>query len=142
MASYQSPGVYVEEVSSGMKPIAGVGTSTAAFIGELPDQLFRPLTEEEKEEEKKKKTGGDETTDTEEGSAESPTPRVLSPANSNNRSGKEVDLPREGEPKLCTNFSEFIKEFGDFDVFDESSAQSKKKTTHGGHNTYVPQVDK
>lgn len=28
-----APGVYVEEVSSGIKPISGVGTSTAAFIG-------------------------------------------------------------------------------------------------------------
>ncbi len=28
-----SPGVYVKEVSSGVKPIAGVGTSTGAFVG-------------------------------------------------------------------------------------------------------------
>lgn len=140
MSRYQSPGVYVEEVSSGMKPIAGVGTSTAAFIGVLPSQLFRPLTEEEKAEEKKKKTGGDETTDTDEVSAEGPTPRVLSPANSNNRSRKGVALPGEGEPKLCTNFSEFIKEFGDFDVFDESSAQSEEQTVHNGHNTLAHAV--
>lgn len=33
MATYQSPGVYVEEVPSGNKPIAGVGTSTAGFLG-------------------------------------------------------------------------------------------------------------
>jgi uncharacterized protein len=33
MASYLHPGVYVQEVSSAVKPIAGVGTSTAAFIG-------------------------------------------------------------------------------------------------------------
>jgi phage tail sheath protein FI len=33
MASYLAPGVYIEEVSSGSKPIAGVGTSTAAFVG-------------------------------------------------------------------------------------------------------------
>src|SRR5574341_1631397 len=31
--SYLSPGVYVEEVSGGVKPIAGVGTSTGAFVG-------------------------------------------------------------------------------------------------------------
>jgi len=31
--SYQSPGVYVEEVDRGTKPIEGVGTSVAAFIG-------------------------------------------------------------------------------------------------------------
>jgi phage tail sheath protein FI len=30
---YQYPGVYVEEVSSGTRPIEGVGTAVAAFIG-------------------------------------------------------------------------------------------------------------
>ncbi|MFQ3562221.1 phage tail sheath subtilisin-like domain-containing protein [Streptomyces gramineus] len=33
MQSYVTPGVYVEEVSSGIKPIQGVGTATAAFVG-------------------------------------------------------------------------------------------------------------
>ena len=37
-----TPGVYVEEVSGGVKPIQGVGTSTAGFIGEaargIPDR--------------------------------------------------------------------------------------------------------
>jgi uncharacterized protein len=33
MAQYLAPGVYVEEVPSAIKPIAGVGTSTAGFIG-------------------------------------------------------------------------------------------------------------
>ena len=33
MAEYLSPGVYVEEFESGGKPIEGVGTSTAGFIG-------------------------------------------------------------------------------------------------------------
>jgi hypothetical protein len=33
MPSYLSPGVYVEEVSSGNKPIEGVSTSVAAFVG-------------------------------------------------------------------------------------------------------------
>ena len=33
MASYLAPGVYVEEKSSGSKPIAGVGTSNGGFIG-------------------------------------------------------------------------------------------------------------
>jgi len=28
-----SPGVYVEEVSSGSRPIEGVGTAVAAFVG-------------------------------------------------------------------------------------------------------------
>ncbi len=37
MATYSWPGVYVEEVPSAIKPIAGVGTSTAAFVGESAD---------------------------------------------------------------------------------------------------------
>src|SRR3954468_3504135 len=32
--SYLSPGVYIEEVDRGTKPIEAVGTSTCAFIGE------------------------------------------------------------------------------------------------------------
>src|SRR5262245_24462445 len=39
MPVYQSPGVYVEETPSAVKPIAGVSTSTAAFIGIVPDEL-------------------------------------------------------------------------------------------------------
>jgi Bacteriophage tail sheath protein len=33
MPQYLSPGVYIEEVESGSRPIEGVGTSVAAFIG-------------------------------------------------------------------------------------------------------------
>ena len=33
MPTYLAPGVYVEEKSSGIKPIEGVSTSVAAFIG-------------------------------------------------------------------------------------------------------------
>ena len=38
MANYFAPGVYVEEVPPVARPIAGVGTSTAAFIG-VADRL-------------------------------------------------------------------------------------------------------
>ena len=33
MPTYQSPGVYVEEVAAGARPLAGVGTAVAAFVG-------------------------------------------------------------------------------------------------------------
>src|SRR5690242_221052 len=33
MPEYLAPGLFVEEIDSGSKPIEGVGTSTAAFIG-------------------------------------------------------------------------------------------------------------
>ena len=37
MPQYLHPGVYVQEVPSAVQPIAGVGTSTAGFIGVVPD---------------------------------------------------------------------------------------------------------
>ena len=36
MPTYLSPGVYVEEVQTGSRPIEGVGTSVAAFVGLAP----------------------------------------------------------------------------------------------------------
>ena len=42
MATYLSPGVYVEEKPSEIKPIAGVGTSTGGFIGFFGDEIQVP----------------------------------------------------------------------------------------------------
>lgn len=42
MPQYLAPGVYVEEVPSSVQPIAGVGTSTAGFIGEVADDVAMP----------------------------------------------------------------------------------------------------
>ncbi len=36
MPEYLSPGVYIQEVDSGPRPIEGVGTATAAFVGFAP----------------------------------------------------------------------------------------------------------
>src|SRR5215212_6606459 len=36
MPEYLSPGVYIEEVNSGPRPIEGVGTAMAAFVGFAP----------------------------------------------------------------------------------------------------------
>ncbi|MES1206045.1 MAG: phage tail sheath family protein, partial [Pseudomonadota bacterium] len=47
MAEYLSPEVYIEEIPSGLKPIQGVGTSTAAFVGlaqKGPIGLAVPIT--------------------------------------------------------------------------------------------------
>ncbi|MEV0428839.1 phage tail sheath C-terminal domain-containing protein [Micromonospora sp. NPDC050495] len=38
MPTYFSPGIYVEEVPSGARPIGPVGTSTAAFVGVAPNR--------------------------------------------------------------------------------------------------------
>ncbi|HVR83802.1 MAG TPA: phage tail sheath C-terminal domain-containing protein [Planctomycetota bacterium] len=40
--SYLTPGVYVEEVSGGARPIQALGTSVAAFLGVAPDASKRP----------------------------------------------------------------------------------------------------
>ena len=42
MSEYLSPGVYVEEVPSAIRPIAGVGTSTAGFIGTVTNGVEMP----------------------------------------------------------------------------------------------------
>ena len=41
MSHYASPGIYVEEVSGGARPIGAVGTSTAGFVGTAPDPNAR-----------------------------------------------------------------------------------------------------
>lgn len=40
MPDYNSPGVYLEEIPSSVQPIAGVSTSTPAFIGIAPNRLY------------------------------------------------------------------------------------------------------
>jgi len=37
MPEYLSPGVYIQEVNTGPRPIEGVGTAMAAFVGLAPD---------------------------------------------------------------------------------------------------------
>ena len=43
MPQYFSPGVYTEEIPSALKPIIGVSTSTACFIGLVPDVINIPF---------------------------------------------------------------------------------------------------
>lgn len=37
LSEYQAPGIYLEEVSTGARPIQAVGTSTAGFVGVAPN---------------------------------------------------------------------------------------------------------
>lgn len=57
MPEYLSPGVYVEEVPSSIKPIAGVSTSTPAFVGIVPNSVDIP--EENPDYDPSKPTGPD-----------------------------------------------------------------------------------
>ncbi|MCL4298001.1 MAG: phage tail sheath subtilisin-like domain-containing protein [Anaerolineae bacterium] len=50
MPEYLAPGVYVEEIPSAVKPIAGVGTSTAGFVGVVTDDVKMPLKPGKKKE--------------------------------------------------------------------------------------------
>jgi hypothetical protein len=88
MAQYLSPGVYVEEVPSAVKPIAGVGTSTAGFIGIFPDTIDLPAP--------LRGQPGQFTTVT------------VTPATA-------------GEVKLITNWSEFVRNFGDLVGAEQAS---------------------
>src|SRR4029453_3558691 len=42
MPEYLTPGVYIEEIERGPKPIEGVPTSTSAFLGETERGPIRP----------------------------------------------------------------------------------------------------
>lgn len=122
--TYMTPGVYVEEISSGLAPIAGVGTSTAGFIGVINIAATSKGG-------KAAETGeGDAEKNPAKKSAKSEVVLTLAQKNSffpvgdgysivlrDQKEGEEVQLSpsvNSGEVKLCTNFSEFKKFFGDF----------------------------
>jgi len=91
MPQYLSPGVYVEEVPSAVQPIAGVGTSTAAFIGVVLDSISVPAPNPDYD------------------------PSQAADPTTNPPSVSSTFSPiAAGEIKLCTNFGEFKKYFGGF----------------------------
>ena len=107
-STYLSPGVYVEEVPSASAPIAGVGTSTAGFIGVKGSQT----------------SSESETTETET-LAQNP-------------------LTATEEVKLCTNFGEFKKFFGDFSEDTNQNILAHAVYgffRNGGTRCYVVQID-
>jgi uncharacterized protein len=87
MPTYLSPGVFVEEVPSSIKAIAGVSTSTAAFIGIVPDTVHLVARNPD-----------------------------FDPTNAQSKSFKLVQLTlpaAAGAPVLVTNWSQFTASFGD-----------------------------
>ncbi len=92
MPQYLSPGVYVEEVPSAIKPIAGVSTSTAGFIGIVPDKIHLIAKGEP-------------------ASDGSPTTKFV-----------DFTFPTAAKtPKLITSWTQFTKTFGDL-IGDETAA--------------------
>ncbi|NET62171.1 MAG: phage tail sheath family protein, partial [Symploca sp. SIO2E6] len=86
MPQYLSPGVYVEEVPPSSRPIAGVATSVAGFIGIVPQSIQLPAERVE--------TTSDGTTTV--------TFRV-----------EAKTLPDTGISQLVTNWSQFVSAFAD-----------------------------
>jgi hypothetical protein len=120
MPQYLSPGVYVEEVPSAVRPIAGVGTSTAGFIGVVPDALTIPRPNRDFD----------------------PTQPV---ADGNRPFVTETfNVPVDpAEARLCTTFGDFTRFFGDF-----STDAGQRNLAHavygffngGGSRCYVTRI--
>src|SRR6266545_17147 len=95
MPTYLSPGVYVEEVPSSAAPIAGVGTSTAGFIGVFPDTITVPTPNPDYD-------------------PTQPTDLLTSPPTNPPSLPTSFTPLAAGTVRFCTNFSEFTKFFGGF----------------------------
>lgn len=93
MPNYLSPGVYVEEVPPSAQPIAGVGTSTAAFIG-----LIAPATGQ---------IPFERIVKSEAPAAGQPVQAVPY------LKVQPVTLPDAGKVILCTSWNDFVRNFGD-----------------------------
>src|SRR5919112_3556599 len=92
MATYLAPGVYVQEQPSAVRPIAGVGTSTAAFVGVVPDKVTVPVRANPAFDPSKP-------------------PGTDNPASID----EEITLAAAaGEVRSCTTFTEFTTAFGGF----------------------------
>lgn len=164
MPEYLSPGVYVEEIPSAVRPISGVSTSTACFLGIIPDSIDIPSenpdydpTGKSTDDKSKKKfilTPFKFYTDAEL-AAKAATLKAATDAMAANKDPKAApDLvnavkvaeaektqadyaAKNMEPILCTTFAEFRKHFGGFstDGIGESSADlANKKTATGFQN--------
>jgi Bacteriophage tail sheath protein len=84
MPQYLSPGVYVEEVPSSIRAIAGVSTSTPGFIGIVPDKIHLVAKRE-------------------------PTPADSAPTKL-----VDFNVPTPpATPVLLTNWTQFTRAFGD-----------------------------
>jgi phage tail sheath protein FI len=93
MPQYLSPGVYVEEEPSAVKPIAGVGTSTAAFVGVFDYSKVKV-----------------------------PAPVTGDPAQVAYVAVERADPVDPGTPKLLTNWGQFVKHYGDLVGPEQASA--------------------
>jgi phage tail sheath protein FI len=124
MPVYFSPGVYVEEVP-GTPPIAGVGTSTAAFIGVVDPAATNPAPPAS--------DGKGFVMPFRPG-------RPLDPAST--VAEDFYELAPENEPQLVTNFEQFKTKFGDFHTANKTLAHAVFGFfNNGGTRAHVVRVD-
>lgn len=109
MAQYLSPGVYVEEAPPASRSIAGVGTSTACFLGVVPDDVKMPnrpgLFKKDANNQPAKDANG-----------------RLIPVTSNDGVIVPYDVAKVSTPVLITSWVEFKNSFGDFQPKKEAVA--------------------
>jgi phage tail sheath protein FI len=142
MPEYLSPGVYVEEVPSAIKPIAGVSTSTACFLGIVPDLIFIPKENPDYDPTGK---GGDENkrpfvltrfeyspkalqekkdalvkaqadVDQDDRRDRKKTDDLADKLRKAQEAVESLGMAKSGVPILCTTFSDFKKSFGGFSI--------------------------
>ena len=103
MPAYSHPGVYVEEVPPLSRPIAGVGTSTAGFIGFIPIVAANAGPPDPKNP-NPPPTG-----------AAAPTLLIPTPVvgASKQVQAQSVTLPPIGVAKLYTSFAQFTRDYGE-----------------------------
>ena len=124
MPVYLSPGVYVEEVP-GTPPIAGVGTSTAAFIGAVSSAATNPPPPAS--------DGKPFTMPFRPG-------RPLNPASP--VPADFFELAPENEPQLVTSFDQFKTKFGDFHTANKTLAHAIFGFfMNGGTRAWIVRVD-
>ena len=112
MPQYLSPGVYVEEVASSIQPIAGVGTSTAGFIGLVADGVLMPAIP---------------------GQFEAPAATPPVPV--------RYDVAAAGEAQLVTSWESFKNQFGDFQAGNVTLAHAVYGFfNNGGTRCWVTRV--
>ena len=100
-----APGVYVDEISSGLAPIAGVGTSTAGFIGVVSLKVAKSAKSAEGAEDATVSS-----TLAKKGQLISGEDLYSVVSKDQKKATEEVELStsvKSGEVKLCTNFTEF-----------------------------------
>src|SRR5262245_21877162 len=111
MPQYLAPGVYVEEVLSAVKPIAGVGTTTGGFIGTVANNVTMPF-----------RPG-----------------RPLNPQSPGPADFYSVAEPNQ--PQLVTSWEAFKNTFGDFQVGNKTLAHAVYGFfNNGGTRCWVTRV--